>query len=149
MLRSLNAKVKARTEIFVPCDIQLLFVVPPLSKGRNVEVVDNVCANSCELTAYIALCVSLSLFLSVFFFISSSLYSLFRSLRSRFFFLLLLRTLLRFDCFFQSFFCSPSRFYSRSDIFSPLSRWTSRTLQTLHGYIYIYVCVCVYIRMCE
>lgn len=49
----------------MPRDIQLLFAVLPLSKGRNVEVVDNVCANSCELTAYIALCVSLSLFFSL------------------------------------------------------------------------------------
>lgn len=132
----------------MPRDIQLLFAVLPLSKGRNVEVVDNVCANSCELTAYIALCVSLSLFFSLSSSFSSSL-------------LPYIRCFARYDLFspshltsfrlyfFQSFFCSPSRFCSRSDIFSPLSRQTDRTLfpnvtRNIYIYMYIYTRVCIH-----
>lgn len=86
----------------MPRDIQLLFVVPPLSKGRNVEVVDNVCANSCELTAYIALRVSPSLSLSVFPSLSSSLLSSIRCFaRYDLVSFFLLRTLLRLTLFFS------------------------------------------------
>lgn len=134
---------RKRIEIFVPRDIQLLFVVPPLSKGRNVEVVDNVCANSCELTAYIALRVSpslsLSLCLSVSFFLSSSLYSLFRSLRSCFLFSP--SHLTSFDSVFfkASFAFFPSRFCVLDRISFRLYRdgMTELSFQTLHGYIYI------------